>query len=88
MHVHCAEYASGCADGVTDGLHNFEELHACRGAWLGHVKRARDLCRPGWQVCSPRHAHLLKMVTWSDVTYTLDGCYAYNAATTLDLCTP
>jgi len=50
------------------------------------VKRAaRSLCAPGWQVCSPRHSSSLTLLTWTDVTR-LPGCYAYNAANTLNLC--
>jgi hypothetical protein len=80
------EYPSGCADGTTDGLYDYEEVQACRGRWSGHVRRAaKSLCAPGWQVCSPRHSIYLKMLTWTDVTR-LDGCYAYNAANSLNLC--
>ena len=48
-------------------------------------RAARSLCAPGWQVCSPRHSSSLTLLTWTDVTR-LPGCYAYNAANTLNLC--
>ena len=80
-----SEHSSGCADGKTDGLADYEAVQACSGRWKGHVKRARTLCAAGWQVCSPRHSSALTLVTWTDVTR-LPGCYAYNAANTLNLC--
>jgi len=80
-----SEHSSGCADGKTDGLADYEEVQACSGRWQGHVKRARTLCAAGWQVCSPRHSSALTLLTWNDVTR-LPGCYAYNAANTLNLC--
>ena len=81
-----SEHSSGCADGKTDGLWNYEEVQACGGRWQGHVKRAaRTLCAAGWQVCGPRHSSALTLLTWTDVTQ-LPGCYAYNAANTLNLC--
>ena len=33
------DHASGCADGTTDGLAGYEEIQACKGKWIGHVKR-------------------------------------------------
>lgn len=83
----CTEHPSGCADGTTEGLADYEEIQACQGRWQGHVKRAKSLCAAGWQVCSPRHSSSLKLLSWSDVADQLDGCYAYNAANTLNLCT-
>ena len=80
-----SEHSSGCADKRTDGLAQYEEVQACAGRWSGHVKRARTLCAPGWQVCSPRHSSALTLLTWNDVSR-LPGCYAYNAANTLNLC--
>ena len=80
-----SEHPSGCADGKTDGLADYEEVQACSGRWQGHVKRARTLCAGGWQVCSPRHSSALTLLTWNDLTR-LPGCYAYNAANTLSLC--
>ena len=80
-----SEHPSGCADGKTDGLADYEEVQACTGRWMGHVKRAKTLCAAGWQVCSPRHSSALTLLTWNDVTR-LPGCYAYNAANSLNLC--
>ena len=80
-----ADYPSGCADGTTDALHNYENIHACKGRWQGHVKRGRDLCAKGWRVCSPRDTPLLKMLTWADMME-VDECYAYNAANALHRC--
>lgn len=80
-----ADYASGCADGSTEGLSHFEGVQACGGAWRGHVKRGRHLCARGWHVCSARHAGALKLITWTDATL-VDGCYAYNAANKLSSC--
>lgn len=80
------EHPSGCADGNTEGLADYEEIQACQGRWKGHVRRAKSLCAAGWQVCSPRHSSSLRLLSWSDVTDKLDGCYAYNAANTLNLC--
>ncbi|KAI0222264.1 hypothetical protein LSAT2_026472 [Lamellibrachia satsuma] len=79
------DYASGCADGSTEGLSHFEGVQACGGAWRGHVKRGRHLCARGWHVCSARHAGVLKLITWTDATL-VDGCYAYNAANKLSSC--
>ena len=81
-----ADHESGCADGTTDGLHDYEDIQACGGGWAGHVKRGKTLCARGWHVCNPRHVSLLKMITWEDVT-SLSGCYAYNAANVLNQCT-
>ena len=56
-----------------------------------HIKKniflylAKSLCAKGWQVCNPRHGSYLKLLTWEDVSQ-LDGCYAYNAANTLNQC--
>jgi len=80
-----ADHSSGCADGKTDGLADYEDVQACSGRWKGHVKRARTLCAGGWQVCSPRHSSALTLLSWTDITR-LPGCYAYNAANTLNLC--
>ena len=46
---------------------------------------AKGLCAKGWQVCNPRHSSYLKLLTWEDASR-LDGCYAYNAANTLNQC--
>ena len=46
---------------------------------------AKGLCAKGWQVCNPRHSSYLKLLTWKDASR-LDGCYAYNAANTLNQC--
>ena len=80
------DHPSGCSDGTTDGLEEYENIQACAGSWRGHVKRARNLCAKGWHVCNPRHTNLLKLLTWQDVTST-EGCYAYNAANSLNMCT-
>ena len=65
---------------------SFLQTHST-GAWKGHVKKAKKLCAKGWSVCSPSHMHLLKMLTWNDVT-TLAGCYAYDASNSLQRCSP
>ena len=33
------EHPSGCSDGTSDGLAGYEEIQACKGKWIGHVKR-------------------------------------------------
>ena len=52
---------------------------------LFSARIAKSLCTKGWQVCNPRHSSYLKLLTWEDVSQ-LDGCYAYNAANTLNQC--
>ena len=37
------DHSSGCADGATDGLAGYEEIQACKGKWIGHVKRGKSL---------------------------------------------
>lgn len=80
------DYTSGCADKKTEGLHNYKNIHACKGKWEGHVKRARWLCAKGWSVCNPKDAEAIKKITWADI-YDLHGCYAYNAANHKGKCT-
>ena len=37
------DYTSGCADGTTDGLEQYDVINACNGTWSGHVKRGINL---------------------------------------------
>ncbi|KAK7483221.1 hypothetical protein BaRGS_00025514 [Batillaria attramentaria] len=76
-HVTVAEYTSGCADGTTEGLHLYRDLHACGGRWEGHVRQGKSLCKRGWRVCNPKDSQALHQLTWLDV-FDLSGCYAYN----------
>ncbi|CAI9717186.1 hemicentin-1-like [Octopus vulgaris] len=57
------DYISGCADKNTEGLHNYKNIHACKGKWDGHVKRARWLCAKGWSVCNPKDSEALQKIT-------------------------
>ena len=34
-----SDHPSGCADGITDALADFETIQGCKGKWTGHVKR-------------------------------------------------
>ena len=37
------EHPSGCSDGTSDGLAGYEEIQACKGKWIGHVKRGTQI---------------------------------------------
>ena len=37
------EHPSGCSDGTSDGLAGYEEIQACKGKWIGHVKRGMQI---------------------------------------------
>ena len=37
------EHPSGCSDGTSDGLAGYEEIQACKGKWISHVKRGIDI---------------------------------------------
>ena len=37
-----SDHPSGCVDGTTDALAGYEEIQACKGKWIGHVKRGKS----------------------------------------------
>lgn len=43
FHLHLSDYTSGCSDGTTDGLEQYENINACAGEWNGHVKRGQTM---------------------------------------------
>uniref|UniRef100_T1JH60 Ig-like domain-containing protein n=1 Tax=Strigamia maritima TaxID=126957 RepID=T1JH60_STRMM len=69
----------GCADRSDQGLFFLPNVSACKGAWSGHIRRAKPLCSRGWRVCGVQDSRTLRRLSWQQAT-SVDGCYAYNAA--------
>ncbi|KAK0070197.1 neurogenic locus notch protein 1-like isoform X1 [Biomphalaria pfeifferi] len=84
-YVQVTEYATGCADGTTDGLNLHRDIHACAGTWSGHVRLGKVLCSKGWRVCSPKDQKSLQELSTYEI-FDLPGCFAYNAATAGNKC--
>lgn len=71
---------TGC---VLPGKRLTDNVYACLGRWIGHVRNATALCQPGFHVCSWRDRRLFRRLNTRIVVKILDDyreCYAMNAA--------